>query len=177
MSSAQPGRDAGPDVRPAAGPKDLEIAVAILEEAIAWASARGLDSWPAGTFAEADGWGRERLRQALDGRGLYLLWAGGEPAATFSLLAEDREFWPDAAEEALYFHRFAVRRAHAGAGAGALAWSGGEVRRRGRRYLRLDCHASNRRIRAYYQRAGFAHRGEVMVGEMPLSLYELDVPG
>jgi GNAT superfamily N-acetyltransferase len=60
-------------------------------------------------------------------------------------------------------HRLAVRRAHAGAGLGyrLLDWAGARVRERGRAALRLDVVTGNRRLREYYEAAGFAHRRDV----------------
>lgn len=48
-----------------------------------------------------------------------------------------------------------------------------------RPYLRLDCAADNTRLRAYYEAAGFAHRGDVEEADgahrYAASLYELPV--
>ena len=54
-----------------------------------------------------------------------------------------------------------VRRAAAGLGARLLAWTGTAVRERGRGLLRLDCPADNTPLRAYYDRAGFRHVGDL----------------
>jgi GNAT superfamily N-acetyltransferase len=160
-----------------AGSGDVDEAARILEDAIEWAAELGFDSWPPGTFADPRAWGRDRLLEALGSDGLYLALRDGEPVATFSLLPEDSLFWPDEAADALYVHRFAVRRAHRGGGVGALClqFMRQEVVRSGRRYLRLDCLAWNQGIRRYYEDAGFVHRGETVVKGMELSLYELDV--
>jgi len=160
-----------------AGSGDVGEAARILEDAIEWAAELGFDSWPPGTFSDPGAWGRARLLEALGMRGLYLVIRAGEPVATFSLLPEDSLFWPDADDDALYLHRFAVRRAYRGGGIGtaSLRFMQEEVLRTGRRYLRLDCLAHNPGIRRYYELAGFEHRGDTVVNDMRLSLYELDV--
>jgi GNAT superfamily N-acetyltransferase len=160
-----------------AGAGHVDVAARILEDAIEWAAELGFDSWPPGTFADPRAWGRERLLEALGSDGLYLALRDGEPVATFSLVPEDSLFWPDAADDALYLHRFAVRRAYRGGGIGtaSLRFMQEEVLRAGRRYLRLDCLAHNPGIRRYYERAGFEHRGDTVVNDMRLSLYELDL--
>jgi GNAT superfamily N-acetyltransferase len=61
----------------------------------------------------------------------------------------------------------AVRRRAAGLGSVILAWAADVARQRGGGALRLDCVASNRRLRTYYEAAGFAHRGDVTVGGAP----------
>jgi GNAT superfamily N-acetyltransferase len=162
-----------------ARPGEVEEAARILEDAIGWATELGFDSWTPGTFTDPAGWGRERLHEALGSDGLFLAFHDGGPVATFSLLPEDRLFWPDAGEDALYLHRFAVRRTQRGAGVGdiALGFMRGEARRVGRSRLRLDCLADNAGIRRYYERRGFEHRGDVVVRDIRFSLYELDVEG
>jgi len=162
-----------------AGSGDVDEAARILEDAIEWAAELGFDSWPPGTFSDPGAWGRERLLEALRADGLYLALLDGEPIATFSLMPEDSLFWPEAADDALYLHRFAVLRAHRGGsiGTASLRFMQEEVLRAGQRYLRLDCLAHNSGIRRYYEAAGFEHRGDTVVNDMRLSLYELDVAG
>src|SRR2546422_727587 len=88
---------------------DVPAAAEILEDAIAWARARGLDSWRPGDFQDPDGWGRARLVEARVSGGLYLIRVDGEAVGTMSLFPEDPVFWPDRPPDALYLHRFAVR--------------------------------------------------------------------
>ncbi|HEX9374774.1 MAG TPA: GNAT family N-acetyltransferase [Actinomycetota bacterium] len=161
------------EVRPATA-HELDTAADILEDALRWAARRGFESWPAGTFHDPDGWGRRVLRQALEVDALFLVERSGEAVATLSLLPSDERFWPEAEPDGLYLHRFAVRRSASGTGIGAaaMAWCEEEVRRRGRRFLRLDCVADNPGIRRYYEEAGFEHRGDVVVDELRFSLYE-----
>jgi GNAT superfamily N-acetyltransferase len=158
---------------------ELADAADVLEDAITWAAARGLDSWTAGTFRDPDGWGLRVLREAFDADGLFLIEDASAIAGTLSLLPADERFWPGTPPDALYLHRVAVRRSASGAGVGAaaLAWCEEETRRRGRRFLRLDCRATNPGIRRYYERAGIEHRGDVDAYEIELSLYEKDVSG
>jgi len=165
-------------IRPATG-DELDTVADVLEDAIAWADERGFDSWTPGSFHDPGAWGRGRLREALDAGGLFLIERTGAVVGTLSLLPDDEVFWPGAPADGLYLHRFAVRRSASGTGVGApaLAWCEEEVRRRGRRFLRLDCVSGNPGIRRYYERAGFRHRGDVTVNAMLFSLYEKDVSG
>jgi GNAT superfamily N-acetyltransferase len=163
----------------AATMEEIGRAADVLEDAIAWAAERRFESWPARTFRDPAGWGRRVLGEALDAGGLFLVERTGTVVGTLSLLPSDERFWPGAPPDGLYLHRFAVRRSASGDGVGAaaLAWCEGEVRRRGRRFLRLDCLFGNPGIRRYYERAGFRHRGDVAAGVVRLSLYEKDVSG
>lgn len=163
-----------PDIRSATA-DDVETAAEILEEAIAWGSSNGFRSWNPGSFADAGGAGRSHLQEAVKQHGLYLVWIAGEPAATFSLFTVDHRYWPDAGDDAVYLHKFATRRTAAGVGRHAIEWIVGEVERRGRRYLRLDCLAENQGIRRYYERCGFTAVDQTVIDGIPFSLYELAV--
>jgi GNAT superfamily N-acetyltransferase len=116
-----------------------------------------------------------RLRKDLASRSLYLVWRDDRPVATFSLLESDPMYWPSAGDDALYLHRFAVRRDAAGAGRRAVEWAVEEAQRRGRDYIRLDCLAENPGIRRYYESCGFAAVDETVIDEVRFSLYELAV--
>jgi hypothetical protein len=150
----------------------------ILEAAAQWGALSGRPSWRPGSFAGLESTGISRLRDDLERYSLYVMRIDNDMVATFSLLESDALFWPAAGDEALYLHRFAVRRSAAGCGGHAIAWSVEEARRRGRDYLRLDCLAENQRIRRYYEGHGFAAVDERVIDAVRFSLYELPItPG
>lgn len=153
----------------------VHVSASILDAAAAWALSQGRASWPPGWFIGHDGAGTERLRHDAESNSLYLVWIGDEPCATFSLPSIDARFWPDAGDDALYLHRFGVRRHGAGLGRHAVEWVVGETLRRGRLYLRLDCLADNPDIRRYYEAFGFRERGETTIDGTRFSLYEMRV--
>jgi GNAT superfamily N-acetyltransferase len=155
--------------------EDTDASAEILEAAASAGAAEGRPSWSPGSFTGSQGPGISRLRSDLEIKGLYLVWVGDRPVATFSLLESDPLYWPAAADDALYLHRFAVRRHAAGVGRQAVEWAVGEALRRGREYIRLDCLAENRGIRRYYERCGFAAVDETVIDEVRFSLYEMRV--
>jgi len=157
------------------GSGEAEVSAAIIEEVAAWGASQEYPSWLPGSFTGPDSLGMSRLRGDIAARSLYLVWRAGTPVATFSLLERDPMYWPAAGDEALYLHRFAVRRAAAGAGRHAVEWCLREARRRDRRYVRLDCLAENRGIRRYYERFGFAAVDETVIDGTRYSLYEVPV--
>jgi GNAT superfamily N-acetyltransferase len=133
--------------------------LSVLDEAAAWLQERGIAQWPAGFEAS---WVEDAIRRGET----WLVAADGAIAATVTLDWSD-PVWLDAGGSAAYVHRMAVRRHAAGLGSVILAWAADVARRRGCGALRLDCVASNGRLRAYYEAAGFAHRGNVTVGGAP----------
>ena len=92
-----------------------------------------------------------------------------ELASCMFLHDEDRLFWPQVPlGEALYLHRLAVARNHAGRGYAhaMLEWAVGEARAKGRRFLRLDCEARPKLL-ALYAEAGYRRidPAPIVVGE------------
>jgi GNAT superfamily N-acetyltransferase len=154
-----------------------EISASIIEEVAAWGASEEFPSWAPGSFTGPDSIGISRLRGDIATNGLYLIWRGGSALGTFSLLECDFLYWPSAGDDALYLHRFAVRRAAAGAGRHAVAWCMREAQRRGRAYVRLDCLAENPGIRRYYERFGFTAVNETVLDGTRYSLYEVPVAG
>jgi len=143
----------------AAAPAQLDDVLSVLNEAAAWLHARGVSQWP------------ERFEpswvEGAIGRGeTWLVSVDGTLSGTVTLDWSD-PIWSDAGDAAAYLHRMAVRRAAAGLGAAILTWAKDAARRHGRTALRLDCVASNDRLRAYYEAAGFVHRGDVTVAGAP----------
>lgn len=142
-----------------ASPSQLDDVLTILDEAARWLQARGVVQWPS-RFEPS--W----VEGAI-GRGeTWLARVGATACATVTLDGAD-SVWDGLAGRALYVHRMAVRRQSAGVGAAVLAWAAGVARERGLEALRLDCVASNDRLRAYYEAAGFIHRGDVTVAGAP----------
>jgi ribosomal protein S18 acetylase RimI-like enzyme len=147
--------------------EDIEVVAAILEEVAAWLHARGIDQWRMGD------WLRPLLAARIAQGEVYVARHDGEPAATLTLQWSDGETWGPMPDDAGYVHSFAVRRAYAGQGLGLalLRWAERQVADGGRAYLRLDCMARNAALRAYYERAGFAERGDIPTDDWS-ALYE-----
>jgi hypothetical protein len=143
-----------------AGPGQVADVLAVLDEAAAWLRERGVGQWPS-RFEPS--W----VEGAVQRGETWLAVAGGTVRGTVTLDHADPVWDEVPAAGALYVHRMAVRRTAAGLGAVILDWAAGVAREQGRVALRLDCVASNGRLRAYYEAAGFAHRGDAAVAGAP----------
>ena len=98
------------DVRQA-GISDVDVVWGILAEAAAWLERAGMGMWRQDEVAP------ERIAAEVAAGQFFLGSRGGEPVATIKFQLQDPDFWPGvAAGEAVYIHRLAVRRAHAGRG-------------------------------------------------------------
>ena len=93
---------------------------------------------------------------------------------TITLQWSDKKFWGDLPLDAGYVHKLAIKRSYGGKHLGLrlLEWAEAKARAEGKKYLRLDCLASNRLIRDYYEKAGFAHVKDTLAPGWMASLYE-----
>ena len=142
----------------------------LLDEATAWVGERGYEQWPS-PFPH------EEIAAAVERGEVYLAELDGEPVATVTMLADDPVYWGERPPDALYVHKLAVRRACAGQriGSAVIEWADATAAKAGRRFLRLDCLRDNDGIRAYYERLGFRHQGDLVVNGRGMSIYERPV--
>jgi GNAT superfamily N-acetyltransferase len=131
----------------------------VLNEAAAWLHERGIAQWP---LRFELSWVEDAIRQSET----WLVDIDGRVSGTVTVDFSD-VVWSDVGGSAAYVHRMAVSRRERGLGAVILAWAEDVARRQGCDAVRLDCVASNYRLRAYYENAGFAYRGDVSVGGAP----------
>jgi GNAT superfamily N-acetyltransferase len=153
-------------VKPAR-PEDANTVAELLDEATSWVHELGYEQWPL-PFP------RDELATAIDRGEVYLVEDDGDTVATVTLLWEDPMYWGERPADAVYVHKLAVRRDRSGRGIGAaiVAWANAEALEAGRDFLRLDCLRDNPGIRDYYEHLGFEHRGDLIQGDRPMSLYE-----
>jgi GNAT superfamily N-acetyltransferase len=148
---------------------DLATVSSILKEAADWLRATGRPMWRDDELAP------DRIHQDVQSGLFCLAYYDGEPAGTIKFQLEDPRFWPDCpGNDAAYVHRIAVRRRFAGKGVstGMLSWAVSHAAALGRSYLRLDCEAHRRELRAIYERFGFRLHSCRDVGPYHLSRYE-----
>lgn len=142
-----------------AGPAEAATVIAVLDAAGARSRARGYDMWPLGFTAESVG------PALLAGRTWLATDRADRALATITVEPSDPLWVADAV--AGYVHRVAARTARSGLGRLLLDWADGHVAQRGGDRLRLDCIAWDRPLRAYYEAAGFVHRGDVPLDPRP----------
>ena len=142
----------------AAGPEDVELVAGMLEESGEWRR-----PFP-----------RDELAGRIERGELFVVDLDGEPAATFTVLWDDVPFWGEQPPDAAYLHKLAVRPPFRGRGLGAriVEWVERRAAEAGRVHLRLDCRRDDPRIRGYYERLGFEHRGDVDHPRFAAALYE-----
>ncbi len=146
---------------------EMNIAIGILAEAARWLASRGLPSWNPDTLPAV-------MNVSLTRGDVYLAWINDQPVGTITVQWSDVLYWGERPDDAGYIHKLAIVRSAAGQHLGAqlLPWAESLIAERGRHYARLDCHASNPMINAFYEAAGYQLRGTLTFPEVALNLRE-----
>jgi GNAT superfamily N-acetyltransferase len=155
-----------------ARPDEARHTISILLEAAAWLESRGEPLWLPDEIDTGS------VRRDVETGCYVLAFVRDETAGTARITPTDELFWPEAGVgEALYVHRLAVRRPHAGGGVsrGILDFARREARAGGCGFVRLDTDAFRPRLRSIYESYGFACRDERVVGPHTVARYELRV--
>ncbi|HTM53328.1 MAG TPA: GNAT family N-acetyltransferase [Pirellulales bacterium] len=132
---------------------DVDAYVAMAREAQAWIAARGLRQYvPAAHEAYA-----AAVAARVAAGTLYKVRQRDETIAFFALDACGPAWWDSFEGSALYVSGIVVTRSARGRGIGGeiIRFCEREAARRDCPFLRLDCHAGNAWLCAYYERQGF----------------------
>jgi GNAT superfamily N-acetyltransferase len=146
------------EIRPATL-EDIPPYIAQARLAQEWLRSRGLGQYiPAAHEEYAPG-----VRQWVMAGTLQAVTEAGSTIGFFNLDVIPSRWWPHDGPPALYLAGMVLHESSRGRGIGGeiIRWCAAEVARRGRHSLRLDCHAANPWLRAYYERHGFVLRGEI----------------
>jgi RimJ/RimL family protein N-acetyltransferase len=94
---------------------------------------------------------------------LYTLVDADEIVAFFNLESNPSPWWPADAAPALYLSGIVVAPQARGRRVGQVVvrWSAADARRRGCRFVRIDCHADNPWLCEYYEKHGFVSAGRL----------------
>jgi GNAT superfamily N-acetyltransferase len=150
----------------------LDDFILLLEQTGKWLWKKGIKQWEPGTLQK----GRGKLERYVKEGCLILAKRDGKLAGG-CILSTVNPCWPKESEEAMYLNSLAVARFAAGEGLGTKIIEGcaEAVRRRGKRYIRLDCWDGNDFLKAYYQREGFKMLEAVPEDDYWVRLFEKDV--
>jgi ribosomal protein S18 acetylase RimI-like enzyme len=140
---------------------ELKVVLKVLSEAATWQAAEREAVWPV-PFPSAT------VQASMDRHETYVLCRRNAVIGTVALCWDD-PVWEEQLPDSGYVHRLAVQRHASGERLGAtmLAWADRQIADAGRTWLRLDCPASNRRLRTYYEHLGFQLVREVEVTSPP----------
>ncbi|WP_053752617.1 GNAT family N-acetyltransferase [Streptomyces sp. MMG1533] len=139
-----------------ATPDDASLLVRLRDTAALWQLARGITQWQPGEKDEL------HFRTRMQEGEVWLAYADETPAGAWELWWTDPAAWGPRPPDAGYIHRLMTtpHTSPPGTGRHLLAEAESRITATGRPYARLDCLASNPRLRAYYESAGYTVVGE-----------------
>lgn len=135
----------------------------LLLQTARWLESRGSKQWS----ALLNGHDVHGTAEAVAAGNVFVFRRGNELSGMVILFAEptvwDCELWAgEESEKAVYLHRLAIARAHAGSGLGSqiLEWAISGICFAGREVMRLDCMAGVGALDRFYRSHGFDYLGE-----------------
>ncbi|MCT9077534.1 tyrosine-protein phosphatase [Streptomyces fulvoviolaceus] len=144
---------------------DAHLLVRLRDSAALWQLARGIDQWKPGEKDET------HFHRVMKEGEVWLAHAGDHLAGAWELWWDDPSAWGPRPPDAGYIHRLMTTpyTTPPGTGRRMLTEAESRIAATGRPYARLDCLASNPRLRAYYEAAGYTVVGEQSAKEDGLS--------
>lgn len=157
----------------AAKEDELPLVLELLREAALWIREKGQSQWGYWLNPPEDRllWLRDGLQK---GEFYFLKGAEGHVIGMFRMMRADELYWGVQDIPALYLHSLVIRPPYAGTGLGSeiFAYAEQTAKTRGIRLIRLDCHAGNAALCAYYEKKGFVRKGEKHMPHSLNNLYE-----
>ena len=153
---------------------EIEECVQIMKEVAAWGRSKGFRVW-------LDEWltAEELMSKDVKPENFCVGKLNGKSACAFLLQWSDSEYWKNAPKyEAVYLHKFCVRReyAHRGMTRSVIEAIREFCRCKGIRYIRLDTALDEKIIRKIYLNAGFKIVDIIDYDNgNSMALYELEV--
>ena len=134
---------------------DVAAVMGLRVAAAQWLVSLGIDQWSPNDPFEP------YVRGFAQEHSLWVVRRGDQLVGSVAVLWSDPTVWGQAVDEAGYVHSLVIDRAFAGAGLGRaiLEWAESHISRNGRALARLDCVKDNRKLRRYYETAGYRHVG------------------
>lgn len=157
----------------AARSEELAVIMGMIDDAALWMKDNEIRQWPYPMPQSFWGFIGEEI---VEGRVFVLADKKDEIVGSLRVEFHDEELWDDDPDGGVYVHILVIRRDKTGhkLGETLLEWARGYAKEHGRPFLRLDCVATNTRLRAYYESLGFQFRGEKEFSDWAAARYEIE---
>jgi len=132
---------------------DAPILVEMRDRIARWMASRGIQQWDPGEFTV------EQFTAQIVAAELFVVRSDDRLLAAVRLVWEDRLVWDDDPAAAGYIHGLMVDERGTGLGSRVLDWAERRIFAQGCTVVRLDCVASNHRLRQYYRERGYVEVG------------------
>ena len=151
---------------------DWGTASEILMDVVKWLNQKGEPLWTEEQVSVEGLESSYRIEESL------IAQQRNKPIGCMFLLESDPYFWPEIEDgSSLVLHKLAVLREFKGKGIGnqMLEWASQYAKRRGKSWLRLDCHGGRPKLRKLYESCGFSLVDRKPLGEFDSARYEIHV--
>jgi len=148
---------------------DIENALLIMKEAANRLIKTGKEMWNPEDIT------KEKILRNIAEKDIYIGYIDDEPAGSMILQWDDKFFWPNIGEnESGFIHKLAVRQKYAGKKISnyMVQFAEEECRKRGIKYLRLDCAADRPKLCKFYENLGFRMVDRRMIDKYDTAFYE-----
>lgn len=137
-----------------ATPDDLPALRKIINDAVDFKLSKNDEAW--GT----EPWTEDEVLEAIGFGNTNIVSVNGKNIGCVDLIWEDVYNWGEPLgtdDQAIYLHRFALLKEFRSKGFGEkiIVWVSELAKSKGRKFIRLECRASNKSLCAYYEKAGF----------------------
>ena len=155
-----------------ATPDQLDLVLSILDDVAKRMTAKGVQQWD----SPPPLWVRELIAEEIPKGNVFLAWLDGTAVGTVRLDWQKGEMW-QTERDAGYVYTLAVHPSQRGKRIGEvmLNWVAQRIRERGKRWIRLDCIASNQTLCSYYVGQGFTFLGVVLDVGIEWALFEKEI--
>jgi GNAT superfamily N-acetyltransferase len=149
---------------------EFEVVFDIINENAKWLLLQNIIQWPLNWLESK----RQEIKESIELGMYYAIDIDDEIAAIVEIKSDPEAIWKNDLSLAFYIHKLAVRRKYANQKLGGIILKLIEkyAVQGGAKSLRLDCIATNTKLRQYYELHGFRNKFIVNVGDVDLALYE-----
>jgi len=146
-----------------AQPDQIGVALNLLKVAALSLKSREINQWS--YWLEPPQERLEWLSQGFENGEVYFINAPKQTIAMYRLMEVDLKYWGKQPDPAFYLHSLIVHPDFKGnqLGAQIIERIYGMARVAGKKFLRLDCNASNLKLGTYYQQLGFKKVGFIQM--------------
>ncbi|MGI1679849.1 MAG: GNAT family N-acetyltransferase [Cellvibrionaceae bacterium] len=156
--------------------KDEESVVFnVLKENAVWLLSLGIEQWPLEWLESI----RREINLSIKSGNYFFALLDNEVVGVVEVLAEPESIWKYDISPSIYIHKLAIKRKFCGLNIGSQIisklWS--ISKEKDKEFIRLDCVATNLKLRSYYEKNGFTFVGIANNGLVDLALYEKRAKG
>ncbi len=150
--------------------QDAVEVISILRKSAEWMLSKGIVQRPLDWLDSIE----SELILSVKSGNFYFPIYHGEPVGVVEVLTAPEKIWKYDSSPSIYLHKLAIKRENAGSGVGVsvikllTSWAS----KNKKRYVRLDCVASNIKLRNYYESNDFKLKGIESNELVELALYE-----